>query len=328
MGVAISGHESGVAELLELSDGSMRWQPLPPWLSSFFALGERVAMARAQDVRTCSVVIPPVRAFSAAFAATGAVVGVATAEPEIDVEAHFAELASLDGGTPLVVKMGDKIYAAKFVEICDESGTECVKIEYDGMTQYLPKALCHRAHLGTGGKRSLPKAPGRTARENSRAIEAILGSAADEFLATPTVDVVLVGSISLLGHELTTMRVRSRKARPLSIDLASVLRPSRLMTDGGISRSLLASDRASEFELPVADIPRVAVFDGSRAFARYRKSFEDSSWIAILDRCSPSYSEGVDIANQEFSVRRGAARFLDELSLPPGTEAQFFERAR
>jgi hypothetical protein len=76
----------------------------------------------------------------------------------------------------------------------------------------------------------------------------------------------------------------------------------------------------------VRDSPHVAVFDGGRAFSRYRSRFRDSSWIAVLDRCSPSFGEGVNAANDEFAIRRGGAGYDGRFEVPIGTEAQSFAR--
>jgi hypothetical protein len=89
---------------------------------------------------------------------------------------------------------------------------------------------------------------------------------------------------------------------------------------------MLVSDRVAEFEMPVSDTPHVVVFDGGRAFARYRTRFRQSSWIVILDRCSPALIEGAEIANEEFATRAGNTDLLDALTVPPGTEVQAFER--
>lgn len=313
---------------MEVSDASTPWRGLPAWLQFFFDLGERVAEAHEHGCTSCAVVIPPVRSYAAVFAATGAAVGAAiTAEAVPDVDTHFSALSSLDKGTPLVVKMGERIYAAKFSGIAERGGTGYLKIEYDGMTQYLPKQECHRAQVGAGGKRSLPKMAQRARSGTSVVVEDLLGDCAGDFLSIPTVDTVLVGKVSLLEQELIGVKIRASR-RQASAPLGSLLRPSRFLPDGGIPRSLLLSDRVSEFSMPVDDVPHVAVFDGPRALARHRSQFPASSWVAVLDRCSTSFREGVDVANEEFAVRRGQAPYLDDLEVPPGTEAQAFERGR
>lgn len=313
---------------MEVSDAAMPWRAVPAWLQFFFDLGHRVAAAHESGCMSCAVVIPPVRAYASVFVATGAAVGAAmSAESVPDVETHFTALSHLDKGTPLVVKMGERIYAAKFSGIAQRGDTDYVKIEYDGMTQYLPKQECYRAQVGEGGKRSLPKMAQRSRSATSEVVEDLLGECASDFLSIPTVDTVLVGKVSLLEQELTGVKIRARRGQA-SAPLSSLLRPSRFLPDGGIPRSLLLSDRVSEFSMPVEDVPHVVVLDGPRALARHRSQFPDSSWVAVLDRCSTSFREGVDVANEEFAVRRGPAPFLDDLEVPPGTEAQAFERAR
>ena len=89
---------------------------------------------------------------------------------------------------------------------------------------------------------------------------------------------------------------------------------------------MLVSDRVAEFEMPVSDTPHVVVFDGARAFSRYRTEFMQSSWIAILDRCSPALMEGAEIANEEFVTRTGEIDLLSKQTIPAGTEVQAFQR--
>ena len=318
-----------VVARLELTDGSAPWSELPDWLAFYFRMGQRVAAAHEGGAKTCVVVLPPVRSFAALFSATGAVVGVATTATAIpDVETHFASLTTLEVGTPLVVKMGEKIYAAKFGGVTERAGTSYIKIMYDGMTQYLPKRECHRAQVGAGGKRSLPKAVRSSSSGSARAVEILLGGDALEFLSMPTVDAVLVGHVSLLEQELASIRIRAQDEPAVSAALGALLRPSRFLPDGGIPRSLLLSDRVSEFAMTVEDTPHVVVFDGARAFSRYRSHFRKSSWIAVLDRCSATFREGVDVANQEFAIRRGTVAYLDGVGVPSGTEVQAFERAQ
>jgi len=303
---------------------------LPTWLAFFLELGHRVAVTHDRGFRTCAIVIPPVRSFGAAFAATGAVAGVAlVAEPILDLEAHFADLCELPNGTALVVKKSDRIYAAAFRGVTEREGVPYLRIEYehDGVTHYLPEGECRRVQVGAGGKRSLPKRGRRTHSIGAAAIEGILGERAPDFLSVPTVDAVLVGPVSVLEQELTTVILRPT-GQTASVPLCGLLRASRYLPDGGISRSLVLSDRTGEFAMPVDDIPHVAVFDGGRALSRYRAEFPESSWIAVLDRCSTALREGVDVANEEYAVRRGPAGYLDSLEVPEGTEFQAFERGR
>lgn len=318
------------APVLEVSDPTLPWTALPAWLAFFMELGQQVAVAHHNGSTTCAVVIPPVRSFGSALAATGAVLGVArTADSIPDLDAHFSALCELPKGTSLVVKQADRIYAAAFRGAAERDGAVFLRVEYehDGVTHYVPQGECHRVQVGSGGKRSLPKAGRRGRASGAAAIEGILGDRAAEFLSVPTVDAVLVGQVSLLEEELTTVAIRPAGHRD-GVPLSALLRSSRFLPDGGISRSLVLSDRIGEFEMPVDDTPHVAVFDGARALSRYRSAFPQSSWIAVLDRCSTSLHEGVDVANEEFAVRRGPADHLDALDVPEGTEFQSFERGR
>ena len=327
-----SAHDGQVGDLvskIKISDGTAPWQQVPSWLAFFLCLGEKVALAHESGERVAVVAVPPVRCFAAAAAAAAAVVAVACgAEAVPDVEEHFSALARLPLGTALVVKMGEKIYAAKFAGIMDRGGEPVIHVEYKGMTHLIPKQQCQRIQAGSGGKRTLPTRSPQSTQSDFRSIAAIVGRAvAAQFVSIPTVDVVLVGHVALLSQELTAVMVRATSAHgDQGVALAGLLRAARFLPEGGISRSVLVSDRIAEFEMPVSDTPHVVVFDGARAFARYQARFRQSSWIVILDRCSPALLEGAEIANEEFATRVGEIDLLDKLTVPPGTEVQAFQR--
>lgn len=250
------------------------------------------------------------------------------AEALPDVEEHFSALTQLAPESPLVVKMGERIYAGKFAGVVDSGRGPAIRVQYNNMIHDVPKQLCLRIQAGTGGKRTLPKASPRSSRSDFEMIAAIVGRAtAAEFLSVPTVDVVLVGHAALLSQELTALFVRPVSVRADGgLALSGLLRSARFLPEGGISRSMLVSDRVSEFEMPVSDVPHVVVFDGARAFTRYRSEFKESSWIVILDRCSPGLTEGADVANGEFATRAGNTNLITTLAIPAGTEVQAFER--
>ena len=326
---AYDGQVDELACKIRISDGVAPWKPVPAWLAFFLGLGERAALAHESGQRVAAVVIPPVRCFAAAAAAAAAVVAVARRAKAVpDAEEHFSALARLPLGTALVVKMGTKIYASKFAGVDDRGQGPVIRVEYDGMTHYIPKQLCQRIQVGSGGKRTLPKGSPRSSRSDFEPIARILGrEVAAEFVSVPTVDVVLVGHVALLSQELTAVFVQSiLVGGDGSIALAGLLRAARFLPEGGISRSALVSDRVAEFEMPVSDTPHVVVFDGARAFARYRTEFMQSSWIAILDRCSPGLMEGVEIANEEYATRENDIDLTGSLSVPAGTEVQAFQR--
>lgn len=322
----------GLAARIHVYDGSAPWQLPTPWMAFFLALGEEIAAKHCLGNRVAAIAIPPARPFAAAFAATGAVMAVAQAvSPLPELDQHFLALSALPPETRVVVVMGPKTYAGEFIGVVERPEGTMVKVKYDGMTHYIPKEGCHKIQVGSGGKKTLPtmyRGHGRMNRERG-VIRRLLGEAvAQQFLAVPTVDVVLVGQLATLEEELSTVKVRplADGDRTEPIRLASLLRPTRLLADGGISRSMLISDRSTEFDPPVADVPHVAVFDGARAFSRYRSEFPDSSWIVILDRCSPRFREGVDVANVEYATRRANFNALAAFDVPAGTEIQAFER--
>ena len=329
-----SAHDDQVGDLaskikIKISDGTTPWLMVPSWLAFFLCLGEKVAVAHENGQRVAVVAVPPVRCFAAAAAAASAVVAVAReAEAVPDVEEHFSALARLPLDTALVVKMGTKIYAAKFAGVIDRGGEPVIHVEYKGMTHLIPKQQCQRIQVGSGGRRTLPTPSLRSVQSDLRSIAAIVGrNVAAQFVSIPTVDVVLVGHVALLSQELTAVMVRALSASADEcVALAGLFRAARFLPEGGISRSMLVSDRVAEFEMPVSDTPHVVVFDGGRAFARYRTRFRQSSWIVILDRCSPALIEGAEIANEEFATRAGNTDLLDALTVPPGTEVQAFER--
>jgi hypothetical protein len=329
VGSAYDGQAIDLASKIEISDGTAPWQPVPSWAAFFLSLGESVALAHESGLRVTVVTVPPVRCFAAATAATAAVLAVACAAEAVpDVEEHFSALAHLSLGTAVVVKMGARIYAAKFAGVEHRGQGPVICVEYDNMTHYIPKPLCQRVQVGAGGKKTLPRGAPRSSRSDFGPIAAIIGrDVAVGFVSVPTVDVVLVGHVDLLSQELSTVLVRTTSVSDAgNVALAGLIRAARFLPEGGIHRSMLVSDRVEEFEMPVSDTPHVVVFDGARAFARYRTEFAQSSWIAILDRCSPALMEGAEIANEEFATRAGDIDLVGELTIPAGTEVQAFQR--
>jgi hypothetical protein len=312
---------------IEIRDGEMGWQHVPSWLGFFFRLGENVASSHENGHRVAVVLVPPVRCFAAATAAAAAVVRVASsAEAVPTVDEHFDLLAQLAPSTAVVVKMGERIYSGTLAGVNEHGPHAGLTVAYSGMSHFIPKHLCQRVQAGSGGRKTLPRGSTRTNRTEADAITAIVGArVASGFLSVPTVDVVLIGNINLLTQELANISVRAASDLASGgVPLGNLLRSARFLPEGGISRSMLASDRLTEFQMPVSDTPHVAVFDGVRAFARYRHEFKHSSWIVIFDRCSPGLTEGADIANEEFATRTADANLTERLAVPDGTEIQVF----
>ena len=167
-----SGHGSQVSDLvskIEVSGGAAAWQSVPSWLAFFLGLGEKVALVHEGGRRVAVIVVPPVRCFVAAAAATAAVIAVARrAEAVPDIEEHFAVLARLPLGTALVVKMGERIYAGKFAGVVVDGQGPGIRVEYSGMTHYIPKQLCQRIQVGSGGRGRCPRHCGDRARRISK----------------------------------------------------------------------------------------------------------------------------------------------------------------
>ena len=329
MGSGYNEQFGNLASRIDIREGADSWHRVPAWLAYFLSLGLSIASTHEDGRRVGIVLVPPVRAFAAVSAATAAVIGVAwRAQAVPAADQHFSMLAQLPLGTAVVVTMGDRIYSGRFAGVSDQGRGPGISVEYDGMTHYLPQRLSQRIQVGRGGKKSLPKNASRSNHSDYKTIAAIVGSeTADGFLSVPTVDVVLVGQVALLSQELTAVSVRatSSEREGAPVRLAKLFRSGRFLPEGGISRSMLVSDRAEEFEMPVSDIPHVVVFDGVRAFARYRKRFPHSSWLVILDRCAPGLQEGAEIANEEFATRTGDFDLGTSATVPPGTEIQAFE---
>ena len=138
VGPAHDGQVGDLVSKIKISDGKAPWQQVPSWLAFFLCLGENVASAHETGQRVAVVAVPPVRCFAAAAAAASAVIAVAReAEAVPDVEEHFSALARLPLGTALVVKMGEKIYSAKFAGVMDRGGEPVIHVEYKGMTHLI-----------------------------------------------------------------------------------------------------------------------------------------------------------------------------------------------
>jgi hypothetical protein len=69
--------------------------------------------------------------------------------------------------------------------------------------------------------------------------------------------------------------------------------------------------------------PALVVFDGARAFRKWRLHFPSVSWFVVLDRSDPEYVNTIQVVEEEYGQRARS----EDLGPPPplGIEVTMFE---
>src|SRR5581483_3608669 len=86
-------------------------------------------------------------------------------------------------------------------------------------------------------------------------------------------------------------------------------------------RSALVPAASEDGDAPIAaSVPKVAIFDGARAFNNWRSRWPDSNWLVLLDRGLPSAPDGAAAVNQGYATRLAESDALGDLDIPAGVE--------
>lgn len=147
------------------------------------------------------------------------------------------------------------------------------------------------------------------------------------FVTTARCDVLIVGTLSLLERELTNERLfaSSRTDDPCHGVLQDLARVHGLADARRFFRSVIVPSSAGPSAEHQALKPRLVIYDGGRAFVRWRHLWDGAHKLIILDRSSASAEEAADELAASFAYRAADAGVLDGLSVPGGVEAMSFE---
>jgi len=147
--------------------------------------------------------------------------------------------------------------------------------------------------------------------------------------ATTRLDCVLVGVQHSLEADLTAREFGAGEdAGVYDGNLQGIVRARDIGGSKGAYRSALIPAGSEDGDAPVsASVPRVAVFDGARAFNNWRTRWPGSNWLVLLDRGLPSADDGAAAINQGYATRLADSDALAGLEVPPGVETlSYLER--
>jgi hypothetical protein len=251
-------------------DGEAR-RSLPQWAASLVQLGSIAATSRSPGQRLVIGVAVPNRAYAAVLAAAGAVAaGPQTlhslgAGSQADRDEHFAYLCSLRPNTNVWLVDARKV--AQFVCV-DDTGDDpliVVREPSTGAFHMFPKRAAHKVKV-----RGL------------------------------RLDALLIGGISAIGLEVAADDLSVGGGGPLQ----ALLKVDRYCRAGDRdSRSSILPSSGNLPERLNGAEPVTVVFDGTKAFRRWRQEWRRSSWIVVLDRSSGNFHEGVALVEEEYALR-------------------------
>lgn len=299
------------------------WSPLPAWAQFMLDAGSRAASIRHDDARLVIALSIPARAFAAVLAAAGAVVTAFQENPPTsDVAEHFDYLASLPEGTAISHRRGNSVEQGRIacVEVGDD-GKPRVRVRLRKEETLLPVNLCSRIQViddpGTlkAHKRTLVKEPEFLAG-------ALPAVDATSLSASTRLDCVLVGVQRSLEAELTTREFGAGDDQAVyEGNLQGIVRARDIGGTKDAYRSALVPAASEDGDAPIAaSVPKVAIFDGARAFNGWRSRWPGSNWLVLLDRGLPSAGDGAAAVNQSYATRVDTSDALAGLGIPAGVE--------
>lgn len=318
----MNGQPAPLSSLLYRAAGE--WAPLPPWARFIIDAGACAASARADEGRLVVAVSLPARAFAAALAcAAAAVTAFRENPPASDAAEHFDYLSSLPEGTAISHHRANKIEQGRLagVEVDPNDATPRVRIKLRNEDRLLPVALCTEVQViddpGTlkVHKQTLVKDPDFLAG-------ALPGVDVTSLSATTRLDCVVIGVQHLLHAELSAREFGTGDDGVVHEgNLQSIARARDISGSKDAYRSAVVPAGSEDGDAPIsASTPRLAIFDGARAFNNWRSRWPDSNWLVLLDRGLPSADDGAGAVNQAYARRADDCDALSSLEVPPGIE--------
>ncbi|MHB8718540.1 MAG: hypothetical protein ACYDAC_06575 [Candidatus Dormibacteria bacterium] len=300
------------------------WRPLPAWARFMLEAGDRAASTRPDGARLVIALSVPARAYAAALATAAAVVSAFREDPPgNDAAQHFDYLASLPEGTAISHHLSNKVEHGRLagVEIHPEDATPRVRIRLRKEDRLLPVGLCTRVQVID--ERGRLSARQRTLVKDPEFLANALPEVDITSLsATTRLDCVVIGVQRTLEAELSTREFAAGSDHETyEGSLQGIARARDIAGSGEAYRSAVVAAGSDDGDAPIsASPPRVAIFDGARAFNNWRSRYPESNWLVVFDRGLPSSDDGAAVINQGYAMRLAESDVLAGLDIPPGIE--------
>lgn len=317
------------------SVGTNDWAPFPDWAMFFLGLGSMIASIDEGPSRSIVAITTPTRAFASALCAVGVVLGRSMAEASTDPALHYAYLRSLEPGTVISLRpgvAGSKIGRGTLLGFETADGEDYILLRFPGETRKIPARMAHRIEPVAEVPKKLPSRLRFTPINlNADLISGLLGpDRLDAFFGSSRLDCVLVGNRRLLRDEMVeaSFGISAGGQQKVTGSLQDVVRARVFQRDGGIYRSDVVSVAARVLPARLASTPAVAIFDGSRSFLRWSRSYPSASWIIVLDRSDRRLTEAIESIDAMYASRAGDGAPLTVEAPPIGIECAVFEARR
>jgi hypothetical protein len=148
------------------------------------------------------------------------------------------------------------------------------------------------------------------------------------FVTTSRADCLIVGTQTLLEADLTSefFYAGDSIGDASGGQLQDLVRARDLAGARRYFRSIIVPS-AVLVPPEIRDLrPHVVIFDGGRAYLRWRHLWPDSQQLVIIDRSMSNAEEAAGELSMAFAERTADSGLLGTLKVPPGIEAISFER--
>lgn len=315
-------------EVLLVSDGKAT--VLPRWARAYLSIGETIAQWDDHNTRMVVGIALPTRAYAALMISAGIVLEREKTEI-IDATANFHRIMELPLGTALLYKVKGKSIRAVF------DGTQTVhgdlrlrvrvqKKSAGGGTYLLdaPQALALEVLPGIAGERGLSDRVHRARKSEELFLKNFLShTLRDEFLLYPRLDCLVIGTTAMLREETQLGLVSTGRYGTHPGTLQDILKVRKFIRQGQTYRSEVMALGIEA--LPDTVVPYLTIFDGALSFLKWRDSWRQTHWIAVLDRTETHFPEAVNVLNQQYVTDRMNAEIPVLPTLPAGMEILLFK---
>jgi hypothetical protein len=292
-------------------------RPIPRWAILLASVGVQVAQS-ALTHRSVTAVALPTRSYAAAFVASGITHFNASFPVQgADLVTHFARLCQAPSGTKVtytdrntrhrgVLDGIQHLYDAEFVRVRITSG--------DCATYLASVAQAKNIELYDWDGELPKKEAGRAIVRRHGFLDAILGGIdPTEFVAKSRLDAIILGRLSLLRQEIvdTRLAVMLPNGKFAPGTFQDLIRVKSLSSIHAF-RTEFYGDNSAVSDAPQLEPRVIVIFDGARAFLKFRQTYRANSWVVLLDRTGPAYQDAVEALNQEYMRENRVNLQIDE----------------
>lgn len=297
------------------------------WALWSVELGENIGKREIGTQPSATFLTVPTRAFMSLLIAAGYV--RALAAPSLDE--HVARLKRFTPG-PVYYRQANsrrsrqKLLLESWIQQDDVEYLKLTTGRSDGPVSLVPASRAgfvepiedaDRASNGLGRRQRI--------NASSEFSQMFMGAAhSSDFSGSTREKCSLVGEKHLLSNELRLEefavegRTGVRSGR-----LQDIVKAKELIGQGESARAQISASRTR----PRVDSDQgLVVFDGSRAFLRWRGAFPRRHWVVVLDRTDPQFSETVTVQADLYESRAVVQDHLNPRNPPLGIEVVRFLR--